>query len=177
MGIFHNNNTLTDLLSSKPVAQVTIKCDIYQGDALPPLLFCIGLNPLSQIISKSGYGYQFQSGATVSHLLYMYDIMLYARNELAINLPIYITRNQMASKRGKMIRGEEVKLPEGSIADVQDSCKYLGIPQANGNHEATRKSSTARCLHRVKQVMKSRLNWRNKVQAINTHTHTHTKYI
>ncbi|KAL3972560.1 male germ cell-associated kinase [Sarotherodon galilaeus] len=41
----------------KPIAQVTIKYGIYQGDALSPLLFCIGLNPLSEIIDKTGYGY------------------------------------------------------------------------------------------------------------------------
>ncbi len=33
--------------NSKPIAQVTIKCGIYQGDALSPLLYCIGLKPLS----------------------------------------------------------------------------------------------------------------------------------
>jgi len=38
--------------SSKPVTQVTIKCGIYQGDALSPLLFCIGLNPLSQLSQR-----------------------------------------------------------------------------------------------------------------------------
>ena len=36
---------------------MNIKCGIYQGDALSLLLFCIDLNPLSQIITKSGYGY------------------------------------------------------------------------------------------------------------------------
>ena len=43
----------------KPIAQANIKCSIYQGDTLSPLLFCIGLNPLSQVITMSGYGYQF----------------------------------------------------------------------------------------------------------------------
>lgn len=37
---------------SRPIAQVTIKSGIYQGEALSPLLFCIGLNPLRQIISR-----------------------------------------------------------------------------------------------------------------------------
>ena len=36
--------------NSKLIAQVSIKCGTYQGDSLSPLLFCIGLNPLSQII-------------------------------------------------------------------------------------------------------------------------------
>ena len=29
----------------RPIAQVNIKCGIYQGDVLSPLLFCIGLRP------------------------------------------------------------------------------------------------------------------------------------
>ncbi|XP_055368940.1 uncharacterized protein LOC129604854 [Betta splendens] len=67
--------------NGKPFAQVSIKCGIYQGDALSPLLFCIGLNPLSQIINKTGYGYRLRNGATISHLLYMDDIQLYAKSE------------------------------------------------------------------------------------------------
>ncbi len=43
-------------VNSKPIAQVTIECSIYQDDTLSPLLFCIGLNLHSQINSKSGYG-------------------------------------------------------------------------------------------------------------------------
>ncbi|TWW74438.1 hypothetical protein D4764_14G0004410 [Takifugu flavidus] len=105
-----------------------------------------GLNPLSQIITKSGYGYQFRSGTTVSHLLYMDDIKLYAKR-------------RMISRRGKVVATDEVDLPEGNITDVQDSYKYLGIPQANGNHEeAARRSATAKYLQRLRQILKSQLN-------------------
>ena len=34
-----------------------MSCGICQEDALSPLLLYIGLNPLSHIITKSGYGY------------------------------------------------------------------------------------------------------------------------
>ena len=69
-----------------------------------------------------------------------------------------------------MIRTEGVELPEGSIADVQDSYKYLGIPQANGNlEEAARKSATAKYLHRVRQVLKSWLNGKKEEQDTDTY--------
>lgn len=62
----------------------------------------------------------------------------------------------MVSKRGKTIRTKGVELPEGSIADVRDSYRYLGVPQANvNNEEVARKSATAKYLHRVRQVLKS----------------------
>ncbi|KAF7665887.1 hypothetical protein LDENG_00129970, partial [Lucifuga dentata] len=48
--------------------------------------------------------------------------------------------------------------------------KYLGIPQSNGSHdEEARRSATAKCLQRVRQVLRSQLNGRNKIQAINMH--------
>ena len=73
-------------LEVNSMAQVSIKCHIYQGDALSPLLFCIGLNSLSQIINRSGYGFKFRNGATISHLLYMDDIKLYVKNEVTSTL-------------------------------------------------------------------------------------------
>ena len=68
-------------LEANSKSQANIKCGIYQGDALSPLLFCIGLNPLSHITTKSGYGYGFQSRATIIHLLYMDDIKLYVMTD------------------------------------------------------------------------------------------------
>ena len=78
-------------VNSRSVAQVNIECGIYQGDALSLLLFCIGLNPLSQIILKTGYGYKFKSWAIISHLLYMDDINQYAKNEQDIDSLIHLT--------------------------------------------------------------------------------------
>ena len=171
--------------NGKPLAKVSIKCGIYQGDALSPLLFCIGLNPLSQIINKTGYGYRLRNGATISHLLYMDDIKLYAKNERDIDSLIHTTRiystdigmsfglekcGRMVTKRGKVVRTEGVSLPEGTIADIEESYKYLGIPQANGNlEEVTRKAATAKYLQRVRQVLRSQLNGKNKSRAINSY--------
>lgn len=62
-----------------------------QGDALFLLLFCIGLNPLSHIITEWLW-IQFKSVVTVSHLLYMDDIKLSAKNEQDIKSLIHLTR-------------------------------------------------------------------------------------
>ena len=137
--------------NSRPIGQVTIRCDTCQGDAPPPLLFCIGLNPLSQIITSSGFRYLFRNGA-ISHLLDMDDIKLYAKREQDISSLTHINRIystdvnmsfwlnkccRMISKKDKMITTEGVELPESNIADVHDNYCYRGIPQVyianNGN--------------------------------------------
>ena len=75
----------------KPIqGQVSIKCSIFQGDAQSLLLFCIGLDPLSQIITKRGCGYR--NGTTISHLIYKDDIKLYAKSERGKDSLIHITR-------------------------------------------------------------------------------------
>ena len=69
-----------------------------------------------------------------------------------------------------MNRTEGVEVPECNIVDVWDSCRYLGIPRANGNHRgAAWRSATAKYLERVRQVLKSLLNGKNKIQAINSY--------
>lgn len=51
----------------------------------------------------------------------------------------------MVTKRGKAVRTEGNELPEGNIADIKDSYKYLKIPQVNRNdEEATSESTTCR---------------------------------
>ncbi|GLD52448.1 uncharacterized protein AKAME5_000535400 [Lates japonicus] len=65
--------------------------------------------------------------------------------------------SQIITKIGKMISTEGAELLEGSN-------KYLGILQAHGSHEeVARKSATAKYLHRIRQVLKSQLNGKNKV--------------
>ena len=64
-----------------------------------------------------------------------------------------------------MITIQGVELPDGNLANVEDSFKYLWIPQANGNYGAkVRKSATAKYLYGVRQ-----LNSQNKIRAMNTY--------
>ncbi|KAL4008504.1 hypothetical protein ACER0C_002356 [Sarotherodon galilaeus] len=150
------------------------------------------LNPLSEIINKTGYGYRLRNGAVVSHLVYMDDIKLYAKSERDMDSLIHTTRlysndigmsfglekcSRMVTKKGKVVRTEGIELLEGNIADIEDSYKYLGIPQVNGNHEeAARKAATTKYLQRVRQVLRSQLNGKNKIRVINTYALTVIRY-
>ena len=61
---------------------VDIKQGIFLGDSVSPLLFVLCLIPLTVILHKSESAYQFSGNKEkISHLLFMVDLKLYAKNE------------------------------------------------------------------------------------------------
>ena len=87
-----NNPWLIGGQQSVNITDVAIKCGIYHGGALSPLLFCVALNPLCALLDYSKYGYPFKNGTTINHFLYMDDIKLYAKSERDIDLLIHPPR-------------------------------------------------------------------------------------
>src|SRR5699024_3774954 len=89
-----NVNISNTHVTSKPIH---IKRGIFQGDSLSPLWFCLAINPLSTILRNSQYGFQIKirnkTETTVSHLLYMDDIKLYASTKNQLTLLIQLTEN------------------------------------------------------------------------------------
>lgn len=113
---------------------MVIKCDIYQGDAFSLLLFCIGLNPLSQAIIRSGYEHKFKNETTISHFSYMDDIKLYAKgewdNDSFIHLiRIYSEDTGMPFRLEKYIRmvvkKGEIYQQDGIIGWIAEKCLKL----------------------------------------------------
>jgi hypothetical protein len=85
------NNTK---LKSEPIQ---IKRGIYQGDSLSPLWFCLAINPLTNLLNSTGYGFNIRVNNTtlskLNHLLYMDDIKLYASKKIHILSLLTITEN------------------------------------------------------------------------------------
>ena len=74
-------------------------------------------------------------------------------------------------KRGKVVRSDGLELPSGEkIQNVEEGgCKYLGTLEFYRIKESTMKESFWKeYLRRTKAIMKSRLNGKNKIKAINT---------
>ena len=57
---------------------------LFQGDSLSPLLFCLSIMPLSHVL-RSIDSYKSRSfGGRVTHLLFMDDLKVYARDDRAM---------------------------------------------------------------------------------------------
>ena len=58
---------------------IRIKRGILQGDSLSPLLFCMSLAPLCNLLNTIEFGYDMDK-ERVNHPLYMDDLKLYSKN-------------------------------------------------------------------------------------------------
>uniref|UniRef100_H3AWP0 Reverse transcriptase domain-containing protein n=1 Tax=Latimeria chalumnae TaxID=7897 RepID=H3AWP0_LATCH len=168
---------------------IRIERGIFPGDSLSPLRFCLALNPLSKMLRNSGYGYSLGRRPTVlvSHLFYMNDLKLYAKNsdqlqsmlELvpsfskSIAMEIGVDKcTILHAKRGKLETHNNIQLLDG--AEIQElepekHYKYLGMQQLlNINTTQIKEAVTATFKKRLKLIMKTQLNAKNKTQAVNT---------
>ena len=68
----HAIGTLTSRL-------IEIKSGIFQGDSLSPLLFCLALASLSNLLHSTNCGYDIQ-GKKINHLFYMDDLKVFGRD-------------------------------------------------------------------------------------------------
>ena len=127
------------------MADINIKCGIFQGDSISPLLFCSALNPLSEVIKSNKFGYTSKSGDLIQHLLYMDDLKLYTKNERDLNSlmsTVYLFSSDIGMRinvdksaklivsRGKIITSADFALNSlEAIKDTPHGYKYLGIIQ------------------------------------------------
>ena len=69
------------IAGGKTLAETKIQREIFQGDALSPLLFIIAMMPLNHILRKYMAGYRLcRSQEKINHLMYMDDLKLFAKN-------------------------------------------------------------------------------------------------
>ena len=69
------------MTGNEELDRVNIQREIFQGDTLSPLLFAIGLIPLSHALQKVNSGYHIGKGQhkKINHLLFMDDLKLYKK--------------------------------------------------------------------------------------------------
>ena len=119
--------------------KVKIRRGIFQGDSLSPLLFVLALFPLSMILRKVSAGYEMtKDGCRISHLLFMDDLKLFAKNEKEIDSLVQTVRifsddigmkfglekcAAMTMMRGKRVHSDGIALPDGTQLRALDRRK------------------------------------------------------
>ena len=123
------NSWKVELSSGKEtLAQDNIRRGIFQGDSFSPLLFVIALIPLTRILRKCKYGYNFsRTKDKINHLPYMDNLKLFAKEEAGLVALIQTVRvfssdigmdlgfekcALVVMKRGKMSNSNGIKLPD-----------------------------------------------------------------
>ena len=175
-------------ISSDPI---NIHNGIFQGDCPSGLNFVISLLPLSWLIKRSCMGYALgprNNRIIVSHLLFMDDLKLYANCDERLKDLLEIVSmfsrdicmsfgldkcNTMTIKRGKLVKGHDITLLTAETIkalDLRDQYKYLGMLQSNEiDKKGMRSKFRTEYFERVKKILKSALNSKNTIQALNTY--------
>ena len=156
MSTWQTTMTLTYSSGSIVTDPIRIKRGIFQGHSLSPLLFCMSLAPLSNLLNATEYGYDMNK-ERVNHLLYMDDLKLYSNNDkqlegLLNTVKIFSDDIEMQFeldmcakapfKKGKLTKITNVKLDDTCVIQElaqEGTYKYLGINEGNGiKHAATK---------------------------------------
>jgi len=166
--------------------EVSVKCGIFQGDTLSPLLFCIALNPLSTLLDTLP-GYQVTPDRQINHLLYMDDLKLYAKNDSQLH-SLLSTVEMFSSDVGlsfgldkcaklSICRGKAVAMGNMAISsevnirelDTGETYKYLGFCESEGiDHAVSKQHLITEYSRRLTLVWKSLLTGPRKVRATNS---------
>ena len=173
--------------SGESLGDVDIQRGIFQGDSLSPLLFVLCMIPLTLTLRKVAASYEWGNKEfRINHLLFMDDLKLFAKNQDQIDSLVQTVHlfsedigmqfglnkcGVLVLKRGKIVKQNGITLPNGQMMKEVDESgyKYLGIVEMDKIKETEMKDKFAsEYKRRLKLVLKSKLNGKNKILAINT---------
>ena len=169
------------------LCDIDVNRGIFQGDSLSPLIFVICMIPLSFLLRKVKASYEWgRKEFKLNHLLFMDDLKLFGKsNEQIDSLVQTVFRfsedvgmefglkkcGVVTLKKGKLVKFDGIFLPNNEIMKEVDEkgYTYLGILELDQIKEHEMKNKvTTEYKRRLRQILKSRLNGKNKIQAINT---------
>ena len=172
----------------RKLAEAKIQRGIFKGDALSPLLFIIAMMPLNSILRKCTAGYKLgRSQEKVNHLMYVDDIILFAKNEKELGTLIHTVRiysrdigmgfgiekcAMLVMKSGKRLLTGGMELPKKdkikTLAE-NETYKYLGILEVDTiKQEEMKEKIQKEYLRRTRKLLETKLNSRNLIKGINT---------
>lgn len=169
------------------LGDVKVNRGIFQGDSLSPLIFVLAMIPMSLLLRKVKAKYEWgKKEFSLNHLLFMDDLKLYGKDEDQIDSlvrTVHIISSDIGMefglkkcgvltlKRGKIARCEGIVLPNGEVMKEveEDGYTYLGIVELDKIKEQEMKDKTiTEYKRRLRLILKSKLNGKNKITAVNT---------
>ena len=113
----------------KTLGEVDIRRRIFQGDSLFPLLFVLCMVPLTWLLRRAKASYEWgNKGFKLNHLLFMDDLKLFDKSKNQIDSLVQTVHifsedigmqfgikkcGVLTMERGKNIRTDHIRLPEG----------------------------------------------------------------
>ena len=187
MSQWKTNMTLVHKEGVLETGPIRIKRGIFKGDSLSPLLFTMSLIPFSQELQKTRYRYLLDEQTKINHLVYVDDLKLYGTSDNQLTGQINTVKNvsedikmefgldkcpKAPFKRGKNISAKGIPLNDNQVIqdlDQAETYKYLGMKEGEGGeHHKMKVKIWKEYKRRIKLVLKSEMNARNKIAAINT---------
>ena len=146
----------------------------------------MALIPLSKSINDARLGYELEK-VQISHLFYMDDLKIFSKDHKSIQMCVTIVEKFSRDigmafgieksviieiKKSKVTRGGDIALLDGvqiKSLKTQEFCKYLGMDEKNGINDRVMKEKVKReCISLTKKILKTQLNSKNKIMAINS---------
>ncbi|KAL1448063.1 hypothetical protein WDU94_010922 [Cyamophila willieti] len=148
----------------------------------------MSLYPLSSLLSKTKTGYICKNEKQrIHHLLYVDDLKLIAKSDEELLEQIQNVKNfsddikmefgldkcaKATFQKGKLVRSEHIELDHDTTIkalDQQEFYKYLGIEEHDGiQHKRMKTKLTKEYTRRIRNILNSELNSKNKISAINS---------
>ena len=169
------------------LCEVDINRGIFEGDSLSPLIFVICMISLSYLLRKVKAFYEWgRKEFKRNHLLFMDDLKRFGKSEGQIDSliqTVFIFSEDIGMeidlkkcgvvilKKGKLVKFEGIHLyNQETMKELDENgYTYLGILELDEIKEHEMKIKvTAEYKRRLRLILKSKLNGKNKIQAINT---------
>ena len=169
------------------LCEVDVNRGIFEGDSLSPLIFVICMIPLSLLLRIVKASYEWvRKEFKLNHLLFMDDLKLFGKSDDQIDSLVQTVFKfsedigmefglkkcgLVILKKEKLVKFDGIHLSNQEITKEVDEngYTYLGILELDKikDHEMKNKV-TAEYKRRLSLILKSKLNGKNKIQAINS---------
>ena len=179
------NLNIKDSICTEPFK---ISTGMFQGDSPSGLNFILCLLPLSWLLKSSNLGYKPTFiDEKKCHLLFMDDLKLYAANDQQLTSLIKVVKifsddigmefgidkcNKMTIIRGKVKPSNGIKVNDEEIKALNNEqyYKYLGFNERQSIDKTTKEKLQQEYFTRIKKILKTELNSKNTINAINAYT-------